>query len=116
MFDLKVNWAFKEVYRSKGQDSTGAAGGAVFGHSDSFNEVWAIRDISLQIEQGEALGIVGHNGAASAPCSSFCPASEGLIELELGLSWRCWPVRVVPRTRGQVARSQVSDARVSCGS
>ena len=31
-------------------------------------DVWALRDISLRAEPGEALGLVGRNGSARRPC------------------------------------------------
>ena len=29
-------------------------------------EVWALRDVSLEVEQGRALGVIGHNGAGKS--------------------------------------------------
>ena len=29
-------------------------------------EIWALRDVSLEIEQGQALGVIGHNGAGKS--------------------------------------------------
>jgi lipopolysaccharide transport system ATP-binding protein len=36
------------------------------------NMIWALKDINLDIKQGEILGIIGHNGAGKAHCSKFC--------------------------------------------
>ena len=30
--------------------------------------IWALKDINLQVQQGEALGIIGRNGAGKALC------------------------------------------------
>ena len=33
---------------------------------DEKSELWALRDVNLAIEQGEALGVIGHNGAGKS--------------------------------------------------
>ena len=35
----------------------------VLGRRDARRDLWALSDLSLQVERGEALGLVGRNGA-----------------------------------------------------
>ena len=42
--------------------------------------VWALKDINLEIEQGEVVGIIGKNGAGN-PINPDC-------EFEMGVKWR----------------------------
>lgn len=42
-----------------------AGASALNGHSHN-NDFWALRDISLEVNEGEVLGIIGHNGAGKS--------------------------------------------------
>jgi len=54
--------------------------------SSACSEFWAVKDVSLEIQSGERVGIVGHNGAGKstllkALCGIYEP-SEGRIHVE----------------------------------
>jgi ABC-type polysaccharide/polyol phosphate transport system ATPase subunit len=53
-------------------------------------EVWALRDVSFEVEPGEALGIVGHNGAGKSTIlkllSSITSPTQGEISIRGRLS------------------------------
>ena len=59
--DLKVWWAKKlgkpNPLLKIGQEEHGNRDG---------EEVWALKDVSFQVEQGEVLGIIGRNGAGKS--------------------------------------------------
>lgn len=61
MIDLKLDRVSKK-YRIRQRDSSPRRWyrGAF---SQSVAEVWAVNDVSFEVQQGEVLGIVGHNGA-----------------------------------------------------
>jgi lipopolysaccharide transport system ATP-binding protein len=40
--------------------------GRVHDHSGSHEQFWALQDVSFQVQQGEALGIIGRNGAGKS--------------------------------------------------
>jgi lipopolysaccharide transport system ATP-binding protein len=51
--------------RSLWNKTKGLAKGKPVIQGDTLEEVWALKDVSLEIRRGEAVGIIGRNGAAS---------------------------------------------------
>ncbi|MGI9146235.1 MAG: ABC transporter ATP-binding protein [Chloroflexota bacterium] len=73
--------------------SVGQRGGVLGGllrRTTSRRELWALRDISLRLEAGESVGLIGHNGAGKTT----------LLKLLAGISR---PTRGHVRTQGRVA-------------
>src|SRR5204862_5182742 len=56
----------------------------------SEQEFWAVRDVSFEVERGEALGIIGHNGAGKSTIlkllSSITAPTSGEITINGRLS------------------------------
>ncbi len=48
-------------------------------------QFWALRDVSLEVRQGEALGVLGSNGAGK---STLMRALAGIIGVDRGCIWR----------------------------
>ena len=62
----------------------------MLGHRDARKDLWAIRDLSLSLERGQSLGIIGRNGAGKTT----------LLRLLAGISR---PTRGAVHTYGRVA-------------
>src|SRR5205085_7139128 len=93
MFDLKLEHVSKR-YRIRCEAEAGAARGALVRrlrslrqHSEQF---WAVRDVSFEVGRGEALGIIGHNGAGKSTIlkllSSITAPTSGEITINGRLS------------------------------
>jgi ABC-2 type transport system ATP-binding protein/lipopolysaccharide transport system ATP-binding protein len=77
--------------RLNAREAIGAAAGRLVGRSSSPNrEIWSLRDVSFSLTDGEALGIVGANGAGK---STVLKILAGITAPTAGES----------RTRGRVA-------------
>ncbi len=50
------------------RESLAHAGRRVTGkeHKQSYEEIWALKDVSFEVEQGEVLGVIGRNGAGKS--------------------------------------------------
>ena len=63
------------------QASTGAAGAVVVTSSDRSKGVLALSDISLELESGDRLGLIGHNGSGK---STLLRVMAGILEPQQG--------------------------------
>src|SRR3974390_1978180 len=62
--------AIREILAKELRNAARKALDVVRGHQiiqgDSFEEFWALRDVSFEVRQGEVLGIIGRNGAGKS--------------------------------------------------
>jgi ABC-type polysaccharide/polyol phosphate transport system ATPase subunit len=91
MFDLKFNNVSKRYFLRGGTEPPRRLRWpALRFRAKTRAEVWAVRDVSFEVEQGEALGIVGHNGAGKSTIlkllSSITAPTRGEITIRGRLS------------------------------
>src|SRR5215813_15382538 len=69
MIDLKFDGVSKK-YRIYHEPDGDAAGNGLLRRAQrlwgGWQDFWAIRDMSFEVQRGEALGIIGHNGAGKS--------------------------------------------------
>lgn len=82
MFDLKLHRVYKK-YRLR--SDAGSPKRWYRGLRKGSSDVWALRDVSFEVERGQALGIVGHNGAGKTTIlkllSSITAPTQGEITI-----------------------------------
>ncbi|HET9406674.1 MAG TPA: polysaccharide ABC transporter ATP-binding protein [Candidatus Sulfotelmatobacter sp.] len=83
MIDLKLDRVSKKYKIRQGDNSPKRWYNSAFRQRSA--EVWALRDVSFEVKEGEALGIVGHNGAGKTTIlkilSSITSPTEGEITI-----------------------------------
>jgi lipopolysaccharide transport system ATP-binding protein len=94
MYDLEFNHVSKR-YRVRSDESTQSAGEGLLARQlrrlrRRSEEFWAVRDVTFQVQRGEALGIIGHNGAGKSTIlkllASITAPSAGEIKISGRLS------------------------------
>lgn len=93
MFDLKLDHVSKR-YRVRQEADADASRNRLVRKLQSLRrrsqEFWAVRDVSFEVKRGEALGIIGHNGAGKSTIlkllSSITAPTQGEITINGRLS------------------------------
>ena len=93
MFDLKFDGVSKR-YRIREEVEAGASRNRLVRQLRSLwrrsKEFWALKDVSFEVERGESLGIIGHNGAGKSTVlkllSNITSPTRGEIKIRGSLS------------------------------
>jgi lipopolysaccharide transport system ATP-binding protein len=94
MHDLEIDHVSKR-YRVRADRSAASDAGNVLTRTlqrlrPRSEEFWALRDVSIQVNRGEALGIIGHNGAGKSTIlkliANITVPTEGEIRIHGRLS------------------------------
>src|SRR3954466_11115923 len=82
MIDIAFNAVSKKYHLRPTGGASGSWYAKAFGRR---SDMWAVRDVSFQVHEGEALGIVGHNGAGKSTIlrilSSITTPTEGEVRV-----------------------------------
>ena len=98
MYDVEFQNVSKRYPRQPLNDQSASGSGKFFSWARRGRDFWALRGVSFHVERGEALGIIGHNGAGkttilkllsriTAPTSgeiTICGRLSSLIEVSSG--------------------------------
>lgn len=93
MIDLKfdnVSKKYRIRQESVEKNSNGGLAGKIRGLVGSSEDFWAVKNISFEVERGDTLGIIGHNGAGKSTIlkllANITAPSEGSITINGRLS------------------------------
>src|SRR5579862_2698900 len=89
MFDIEFKNVSKRYARRTldlPQGSPGSRWRHLFRRREHRSDFWALRDISFHVERGEALGIIGHNGAGKSTIMPDGPEGLPAFDVEADIA------------------------------